>query len=59
MKLDVDLTPQEAEAFAQFLKRASLSDYRSCAQDDQEAWAMQSAGEKIRKAFTEAGYSPR
>lgn len=53
------LTDEQAWQFAQFLKRASLSDYRKLAASDDEARDMQEAGELIRSALTDAGYSPR
>lgn len=53
------LTGEQAWQFAQFLKRASLSDYRRLAASDSEAQDMQEAGEKIRAALSEVGYSPR
>jgi len=49
----------EAEAFAQFLKRAGYSDYRQLAADGEDAGCMLLAGEKIREALAETGYAPR
>jgi hypothetical protein len=51
----------EAEAWelAQFLKRASFSDFRAKAQTDDEARTMQSAAEKIADALRDVGYAPR
>ena len=57
--ITVSLTTSQAEAFAQFLKRVSLSDYAALAQGQQEAYAMRSAGEAIRDALASAGYAPR
>ncbi len=57
--VEVEMTEEQAAAFAQFLKRVGVSDYRNLSVDDQEAYAMQEAGEKIRRALGEAGYTPR
>lgn len=56
---DFDLTPAEAVALAQFLKRVGLDDYRRLAVDADEAWTMLEAGERVRKALADAGYAPR
>jgi len=55
----IELTDAQALAIAQFLKRAGLSDYRNLAVDQDEAATMLCAGEVIRKALAEAGWSPR
>jgi integrase/recombinase XerD len=57
--LDFDLTPAQALALAQFLKRVGLDDYRRLAVDRDEAWTMLEAGERVRKALADAGYAPR
>ena len=57
--ITVTLTANQAEAFAQFLKRVALSDYAALAQSQQEAYAMLSAGEVIRDELARAGYAPR
>lgn len=59
IQLVAELTDQEAEDFAQFLKRVGFSDYRNNAVDHDEAYRMLAAGEKIRSALAEAGYAPR
>ena len=57
--LDLDLTPAEALALAQFLKRVGVDDYRRLAVDRDEAWLMLDAGERVRAALAAAGYAPR
>jgi hypothetical protein len=57
--LDFDLTPAEALALAQFLKRVGVDDYRRLAVDRDEAWLMLDAGERVRAALAAAGYAPR
>lgn len=59
VRLVAELTDQEAQDFAQFLKRVGFSDYRNNAADQDEAYRMLAAGEKIRRALAEAGYAPR
>ncbi|MDD1627475.1 MAG: hypothetical protein LUQ26_08395 [Methylococcaceae bacterium] len=55
--ITVKFSDQEAWDFAQFLKRAGFSDFRSNTVDD-EAHRMIAAAEKVRKALADVGYSP-
>ena len=57
--ITVILSTQQAWAFAQFLKRVGLDDYRSLAVDVGEAYLMLDAGEIIRGELRRAGYAPR
>lgn len=57
--VSVRWTRAQAWAFAQFLKRVSLSDYRFLATDAFESSTMQEAGEELRRALSEAGLRPR
>lgn len=56
---NAELTPDQAWALAQFLKRVGVDDYRRLAVDGDEAWAMLDAGERLRAALAAAGYAPR
>ena len=57
--ITVTLSDSQAEALAQFLKRVGFSDYRALAINEEEAYAMRSAGEAVRRGLDEQGYSPR
>jgi len=59
VEITVKLTDAQAWQFAQFLKRACFSDYRSHATSDAEAYQMVDAGEQIRRALADQGYAPR
>ena len=59
VRLAVELTDAEAWNLAQFFKRAGFSDFRAHAWDDDEAYAMRDAADRVRVALTEAGYAPR
>jgi len=59
VSLAVELTDAEAWNLAQFLKRVGFSDFRTNAQDDEEAYAMRDAADRVRLALAEAGYAPR
>lgn len=59
IQITVVLTDAQAWEFAQYLKRACFSDYRSHATSDEEAYQMINAGERIRQALAEQGYAPR
>ena len=55
----IELSDDEAWAFAQFLKRVAIDDYRRLAVDGEEACAMQAAGAAQRRALAEQGHAPR
>jgi hypothetical protein len=57
--INVELTERQAFSFAQFLKRAAFVDFRSNAVDDDEAYAMLSAGEEICDALAKQGVAPK
>jgi hypothetical protein len=59
VSLTVEFNADEAWHLAQFLKRVGFSDFRSNAQDDDEAYAMRDAAARVREALAEAGYAPR
>jgi len=49
----------ELVALAQFVKRATWSEFRANAVDDDEAYLISDGVGKLQKALDEAGYSPR
>ena len=57
--ITVILSTEMAWAYAQFLKRVGLDDYRRLAADLDEAYLMLHAGEAIRHELRQAGYAPR
>ncbi len=57
--IEVELPDDLALALAQFLKRVGYNDYRELAVDQQQAYEMVDAGEKVRAALAEKGYAPR
>ena len=57
--LSISLTPTEAWAYAQHLKRMGFSDYREKSKTEAEAYESQSAAEKLRAALAQSGYAPR
>lgn len=59
VKLTINLTDDQAEAYAEFLKRVGFSDYRSLSVDHEEAYLMVSAGEAVRAGLRQAGFEPR
>jgi hypothetical protein len=59
VRIELTLSDQAAWHFAQFLKRATFTTYYDCAADQDEAYEMVYAGEKIRRALADAGYEPR
>ena len=51
--------PSQAMALAQFVKRVTWSEIRSCAVDDDEAYLIREAIEALQRALAENGFSPR
>lgn len=62
MNLQTDLTPAEADLLALFLKRLNFDHFLSCTDGDgdtDQAYEMQAAAGKIKKALAEMGADPR
>ncbi len=57
--IEVELNTDQAWALAQFVKRVCFSDYRALAIDQDEAYEMVDAGERVRRALAEKGIAPR
>jgi hypothetical protein len=55
----IELPEKEAWFLAQFFKRASFSDFRRCAQTDDEAYLMRNGAYRVRAALADAGFDPR
>lgn len=55
----VELTDEQAQALAQYLKRYIWTDVRQSAASDEEAYSMRDAFNAMQYALTDAGYSPR
>jgi hypothetical protein len=58
-ELTVQLNDVQAWNLAQFVKRVCWTDIRSCAVDDDEAYAMRDAIDRLQIALREAGFAPR
>jgi len=59
VQITVELTIEQAQALAQFLKRVGWSEIRQNAVDDVEAFIMRDALGQVRQALEEVGYAPR
>ncbi|HAO3158917.1 TPA: hypothetical protein IHO03_004222 [Escherichia coli] len=57
--LSLELDDKEALALAQFVKRLTWSDLRGGAVDDDEAYVIKDAVDKLQRAMAEEGFSPR
>lgn len=57
--INTALPDNEALALAQFCKRLAFNGAFDCAVDEEEAYAMLSALDKIRTALAEQGFAPR
>lgn len=56
---DAELTHEETYELAQLVKRLTWSELRACAVDDDEAFQMRSAVNKLQDVLARAGYAPR
>lgn len=54
-----EVTPREALALAQFLKRVGFREIRMNAQDEDEAYEMRNSLAIVRQALADVGYAPR
>jgi hypothetical protein len=59
MNINVELRDDLTWALPQFLKRVDYNDYRALAVDEQEAYGMVDAGEKVRAALGDQDITPR
>ncbi len=57
--VSTELTDSQAMALAQFVKRLTWSEMRTCAIDDDETWVMKDAIQTLQKSLADAGFSPR
>ena len=55
----VRLSPAQAWALAQLVKRMGYRECRGLAEDEDQAWLMLIGAERLRQALAEAGYAPR
>lgn len=55
----LELPEEEALALAQFVKRVGWHEFRGNAENDEEAYQIRDATDKIRTSLAEAGYAPR
>lgn len=59
IRINPDLTRDEAEAFAEFLKRVQPEDYQRRAGDEREARLMYDTGVAIAASLRRIGIDPR
>ena len=59
MNFSLELTDDQAYALSQFVKRCGWSEWRQNAVDDAEAYLMRDAFDRLAKALSDGGYSPR
>ena len=55
----LELTPQEALALAQFVKRVGWSEFRQNSVDDDEAYMIRDAVDRVAAGLAQVGYAPR
>jgi hypothetical protein len=55
----VELSDEEAWQLAQFLKRATFTDFRNNAESEEAAYTMIQAAGRVQKSLAEKGYEPR
>lgn len=59
VKIDVELTEQQARYLALLIKRLSFSDVMCCAVNEDEAYRMIGALGRLEDALARHGYEPR
>ena len=56
--ITAELTPENAQALAQFVKRISHEAIRACSRDDAETFLVRDALDSLREALDLAGFDP-
>ena len=59
LKLNLEVTPAQAMALAQFVKRVGFNEIRVNAASEEEAYQMRDSISKLQDALADAGYAPR
>ena len=59
VRFAIEMEDNEAWELAQFVKRAGWDHFRSCAENDDEAYVIRDAVVKLERTLAEAGYAPR
>jgi len=59
VNISIELDEEQAFALAQFVKRVGYAEMRSNAVDDQEAYLIRDAIDRVRIGLTNAGFAPR
>ena len=59
VKVTVELSPPEALALAQFVKRSVFQTYRDFAAAEEEAYLMLDAVDHLKEGLAAEGFSPR
>jgi hypothetical protein len=59
VRIELDLTAEDAWDLAQFLKRVGFREFRINAANDDEAYRMRDAANLVRKALAQSGFAPR
>lgn len=57
--ITVELSLDQAEALAQFVKRVGWAEMRACAVDDNEAYEIRAALSALAKSLADVGCAPR
>lgn len=59
IKIEIDLSKNQAEALAQFVKRVGIEDLKHLAFNEDEAYLMLDAILRIQTELSEKGFAPR
>lgn len=59
VRFEVELSSAQALALAQFLKRVTWSEIRSCSVNDEECYSIRDSLEAVQQPLNMAGYNPR
>lgn len=59
IRITLEMSEQEAEALAQFVKRSRWEHYTDCAVDTDEAYLIRDAVNRLQIGLSEAGFAPR
>jgi dissimilatory sulfite reductase (desulfoviridin) alpha/beta subunit len=57
--IPLEITEDQADDLALFVKRIGWTEFRQNAQDENQAYAIRDAAHALQKALAAAGFSPR
>jgi hypothetical protein len=59
IKVDIEVTIEQAKALAQFVKRIGFTEFKANAVDEKEAYLIRDGVSQLQNSLSRNGFSPR